>query len=63
MGVLNPSIIDSLIPGIFTRNNVSWIALQSLSEIRTAFPRLPVIVMGSCVAEVSSISQIGRAHV
>ena len=32
-------------------------ARQSFSEIRTAFPRLPVIMIGSCVIDVSSISR------
>lgn len=49
--------MDSLIPGMLTKNIVSWIAFQSLSEMRTAFPLLPVIVMGSWVDEVSSISR------
>jgi hypothetical protein len=37
-------------PGIDSRNNVSWIALQSSSDIRIAFVRFQVMWMGSCDA-------------
>src|SRR5659263_509501 len=39
--------IDSASPGTDSRNSVSWIACQSASPTRTAFPRWPVMVSGS----------------
>ena len=49
-GVSMPARMESLMPGIDSRNNVSWIALQSSSDIRIAFVRFPVMWMGSCDA-------------
>ena len=54
IGVFNPSIIDSRIPGILRRYNVSSTARQSSSESKTALARLPVIKTGSWVAATSS---------
>lgn len=61
----SPSLIDSLIPGTESRCKVSVIAFQSLSDRSTAFPLLPVIIMGSWVSSASSIRlySLARASV
>ena len=47
-GVLSPLRMDSRIPGMETRYNVSWIARQSSSETRTPLACFPVIWTGEC---------------
>ena len=57
MGVFIPFFMDSLIPFIELRYNVSCMAFQSASEIITALARLPVITIGLEVLATSSISE------
>ena len=47
-GVLRPRTIDFRIPGTERRYNVSSIARQSSSEMRTAELFFPIILIGSC---------------
>jgi len=52
-----PAIINSLILGIDNRKSVSCIARQSSSATNTALTLLPVMIIGSLVSFVLSISR------
>jgi len=61
-GVAIPSRMDSRIPGMESRYNVSWIDRQSCSDTRTALPRRPVMRTGSREAVTSSRSRYSRSR-
>lgn len=55
-----PARIEACIPGTESRYKVSWLAIQSVSEISTAFPCRVVICIGGSVNR--SIRRQNRAR-